>query len=46
MLGESSPRILPDPAIGTRLSFSLIYADARPRPDQPPRLTDCTATAE
>ncbi|KAK4137452.1 hypothetical protein BT67DRAFT_414774 [Trichocladium antarcticum] len=36
---EASPPILPDPAIGTRLAFRLIYADTRaaPRMDLPPR---------
>ncbi|KAK4115378.1 hypothetical protein N656DRAFT_748541 [Canariomyces notabilis] len=36
LLGESPP-VLPDPAIGTRLCFRLIYADTRARIDQPPR---------
>ena len=36
-LVEASPRILPDPAIGTRLAFRLIYADTRARMDLPPR---------
>jgi histone deacetylase complex subunit SAP18 len=36
---EASPPILPDPAIGTRLAFRLIYADTRAttRLDLPPR---------
>ncbi|KAK4237918.1 Sin3 associated polypeptide p18-domain-containing protein [Achaetomium macrosporum] len=36
MVGASPP-ILPDPAIGTRLAFRLIYADTRARMDLPPR---------
>ncbi|SPQ22490.1 3bd10383-4447-418e-85be-28c76e42f17e [Thermothielavioides terrestris] len=34
---DASPRILPDPAVGTRLAFRLIYADTRDRMDRPPR---------
>ncbi|KAH6849755.1 Sin3 associated polypeptide p18-domain-containing protein [Chaetomium sp. MPI-CAGE-AT-0009] len=35
---DASPAILPDPAVGTRLSFCLIYADTRAaRMDMPPR---------
>ncbi|KAL2024411.1 hypothetical protein VTK56DRAFT_8222 [Thermocarpiscus australiensis] len=34
---DASPSILPDPAIGTRLAFRLIYADTRARIDLPPR---------
>ncbi|KAL2262425.1 hypothetical protein VTK26DRAFT_1375 [Humicola hyalothermophila] len=35
---EASPPILPDPAVGTRLAFRLIYVDARAnRIDLPPR---------
>jgi histone deacetylase complex subunit SAP18 len=36
MVGASPP-ILPDPAIGTRLAFRLIYADTRARLGAPPR---------
>ncbi|KAK4157949.1 Sin3 associated polypeptide p18-domain-containing protein [Chaetomidium leptoderma] len=34
---DASPAIVPDPAIATRLSFCLIYADTRARMDMPPR---------
>ncbi|KAL2201244.1 Sin3 associated polypeptide p18-domain-containing protein [Corynascus similis CBS 632.67] len=38
-IASASPPVLPDPAVGTRLCFSLIYADTRGgrRTDLPPR---------
>ncbi|AEO57758.1 hypothetical protein MYCTH_2079848 [Thermothelomyces thermophilus ATCC 42464] len=36
-IADASPPVLPDPAVGTRLCFSLVYADTRGRTDTPPR---------
>ncbi|KAH8890899.1 hypothetical protein GQ53DRAFT_866516 [Thozetella sp. PMI_491] len=38
-LAAASPPLLPDPAVGTRLSFRLIFADTRGNANQPPKYT-------
>ena len=38
-VAAASPAVLPDPAIGTRLVFRIIFADTRGGPDRPPRYT-------
>ncbi len=36
-LAATSPPLLPDPTIGTRLSFRLVFADTRSNPNQAPK---------
>jgi histone deacetylase complex subunit SAP18 len=40
LLTTALPNILPDPAVGTRLSFRLVYPDTRPPPGGGGRLDD------